>query len=148
MRAGLIAALLVLSATANAGRGGRGFSGGHVTVHGGGGGARVVVHHAPPPAPVVRVQQVYRGPPQVQPVYRGSQVVYREHYVDYNRRPAVLIENYGYRAGYYWVAGSWQWDGREWRWYQGHFEIDPRYAQPQPPPPQQYNGNGGGYYGY
>ena len=35
-------------------------------------------------------------------------------YYNYHRRPAVLVENYAAMDGYFWVAGSWSWNGYEW----------------------------------
>ena len=31
-------------------------------------------------------------------------------------------------AGYFWVSGSWQWNGAEWLWQPGHYEPDPSYS--------------------
>ena len=58
-------------------------------------------------------------------------VVVRERYYDYNRRPGLIVENYGRRPGYYWHRGDWTWDGREWVWGAGRYEVDPAYAQVQ-----------------
>ena len=44
------------------------------------------------------------------------------HYYSYYHRPALIVESYGAMPGYYWVSGSWNWDGNEWLWYPGHFE--------------------------
>jgi hypothetical protein len=54
-----------------------------------------------------------------------SRPVIDVRYYDYNRRPAVLVENYSPLAGYIWVAGSWSWTGYEWTWTAGHYEPDP-----------------------
>lgn len=83
---------------------------------------RVVVHH---PAPPVRVQ-----PARVQPGVRVNPNG-RARYFDEGRRPGLIVENYGRRPGYYWVSGAWQWDGLEWIWYPGHYEVDPAYAPPR-----------------
>ena len=117
MRALVIVMALAGTALAGGrgGGGGRAGGGGRVVVHGGGGGGRVVVHHAP----VARVQ----------PAYVAGRPIARERYVDYNRRPAMYVEHYGRRPGYYWVQGNWQWDGREWIWYPGRYEPDPAYGQ-------------------
>jgi hypothetical protein len=53
--------------------------------------------------------------------------IIREHYYDYRYRPGLIVENYPARAGYYWVAGQWSWDGYEWQWTPGHYEPDPAY---------------------
>lgn len=82
---------------------------------GGGGGGRVVVR-----GPVVRSQ------PGV--VVGGGRGYVRERYYDHGRRPGLIVESYGRRPGYYWVGGSWQWDGREWIWVAGRYEVDPNYG--------------------
>jgi hypothetical protein len=74
------------------------------------------VHHAPALQPVQNRIVVVRNQPAV------------VRYYDYGRPPVPHVESYGYRAGYYWVAGAWQWDGREWIWYPGHYEPDPNYV--------------------
>jgi hypothetical protein len=48
-------------------------------------------------------------------------------YRDYYRRPAVLVESYDPVPGYIWVRGSWAWDGYEWQWQPGHYEVDASY---------------------
>ncbi len=58
------------------------------------------------------------------PYYRP---VINVRYRDYYRRPAVIVENYDNVPGYTWVAGSWNWNGYEWIWAQGHYEIDTSY---------------------
>lgn len=128
VRATVIASLLVVLAKAEAlagggrGGGGRGGGGGGgrpamVRTGGyGGGGPRVVVHHTP----AVRVQPAYVGV--------NNRPYVRERYYDRNRRPTVIVENYGRRPGYYWVQGNYDWDGREWVWYPGHYEPDPAYG--------------------
>jgi opacity protein-like surface antigen len=57
---------------------------------------------------------------------RRPVVQYR--YYDYYQRPTVIAENYPTMAGYYWVAGQWQWSGYEWTWQAGHYEPDPNYT--------------------
>jgi hypothetical protein len=44
------------------------------------------------------------------------------HYYDYRYRPELIVENYGPRDGYAWVAGSWSWNGAEWIWAPGYYE--------------------------
>jgi len=131
MRAFVIASLVLLwsDPAALAGRGGG---------RGGGGGARMVIRSPPPPrvvvhhpAPPVRVQPAMRVQPNVRVVPGG-----RARYFDADRRPPLMIENYGRRPGYYWISGAWQWDGLEWVWYPGHYEVDPNYA----PSRGYYNG--------
>jgi hypothetical protein len=74
------------------------------------------------------------------PIYVQRPVIpYR--YYNYYQRPAIIVENQPPMAGYYWVAGQWQWNGYEWIWQPGHYEPDPAYGTygyPQAP---------GGYYG-
>lgn len=98
------------------GRGGGGGGGGRV-VHGGGGGGHVVVRHTEPA----------RGGPSYG--HGGRVVVTRERYYDRTRQPALVVESYGRRPGYYWVPGNWDWDRSEWIWYPGHYDVDNAYQQ-------------------
>lgn len=66
-------------------------------------------------------------------VYHRPLIRYR--YRDYYRRPAIIVENYDPMPGYVWVAGEWQWNGYEWIWSNGHYEVD-----------TNYDGYGDGYY--
>ncbi|MGN6107476.1 MAG: hypothetical protein ACTHU0_20370 [Kofleriaceae bacterium] len=59
--------------------------------------------------------------------HRYTRPVIRQRYFDYRYRPRVLVENYTPVAGYVWVSGQWQWNGREWLWTAGHYEIDASY---------------------
>jgi hypothetical protein len=52
----------------------------------------------------------------------------REHYYNYGYRPSLIVEDYGPRDGYIFVRGDWQWNGEEWIWMPGHYEVDPAYA--------------------
>ena len=79
------------------------------------GSSRVVVHNGPSYHRVVR-----------RPIYVSRPII-REHYFNYYRRPTLVVENYNTMPGYYWVAGSWSWDGNEWLWQPGHYEPDPNY---------------------
>ena len=117
MKRAVMIVMLLSGAALAGGRGGGGgrVGGGGGRVMGGGGGGRVVVHHTP----VARVAPVYAG---------GRQVV-RTRYYDQRMRPGIIVENYGRRPGYYWVPGNWQWDGREWIWYPGRYEVDQAYGQ-------------------
>jgi hypothetical protein len=54
--------------------------------------------------------------------------VIREHYYNYGYRPSLIVEDYGARDGYIFVRGDWQWNGYEWIWMPGHYEVDPAYA--------------------
>ena len=107
-------------------RGGREFHGGGVVVRGGrewhGGGV------------VVRGGREWHGGGYYggyarHPIYVRRPII-RERYYDYYRRPALIVENYNPIAGYYWVPGSWQWNGYEWVWQPGHYEPDPNYVGP------------------
>lgn len=109
----------------------RDFHGGGVVVRGGhdwhGGG--VVVrdgHDWHGGGHVIRGGGYYGGYAR-RPIYVHRPVI-RERYYDHYRRPSVIVENYGPVAGYYWVAGSWQWNGYEWLWQPGHYEPDPSYV--------------------
>lgn len=59
-----------------------------------------------------------------------SRPIIRDHYYNYYRRPALIVESYGAMPGYYWVAGQWSWNGYEWIWQPGHYEPDPSYVDP------------------
>lgn len=53
-------------------------------------------------------------------------VVDRDHdarvYRDVHRRPPVIVERIGgYRRGFAWVSGEWQWSGYRWQWVPGHY---------------------------
>jgi len=92
----------------------------------------------------VRDGRDYRGGGRVvvrEPYYRHdvrvvrrpifvSRPIIRDHYYNYYRRPALIVENYGAMPGYYWVAGRWTWNGYEWLWQPGHYEPDPNYVDP------------------
>jgi hypothetical protein len=69
----------------------------------------------------------YYGGYARRPIYVHRPII-REHYYDYYRRPALIVENYSSMPGYYWVAGSWTWNGYEWIWQPGHYEPDPNYV--------------------
>ena len=62
------------------------------------------------------------------PIYARSRPVIRYRYVNYYQRPAVIVERPASLAGYFWVNGSWQWNGAEWLWQPGHYEPDPSYS--------------------
>ena len=53
--------------------------------------------------------------------------VIRERYYNVRMRPQIIVENYPSQDGYMWVQGQWAWDGREWQWQSGHYDIDARY---------------------
>jgi len=53
--------------------------------------------------------------------------VIRHRYFDVRVRPTLIVENYQPVPGYVWVAGNWQWNGREWMWTSGYFAPDTRY---------------------
>ncbi len=60
-------------------------------------------------------------------------------YRDYYRRPALVVENYDAVPGYIWTQGTWNWNGYEWIWVSGHYDVDSSY--------DDYNDyNGGAYY--
>lgn len=54
--------------------------------------------------------------------------VVRQRYYDYRVRPTVIVENMEPVPGYVWVAGRWNWNGREWIWMNGHYAPDTRYS--------------------
>jgi hypothetical protein len=57
-----------------------------------------------------------------------SRPVIHHRYYNYRVRPQFIVENYQPMQGYIWVAGQWNWNGYEWMWTSGHYEIDPNYA--------------------
>lgn len=63
------------------------------------------------------------------PIYVSRPII-RGRFFDYYRRPAFIVESYGSRPGYYWVAGQWYWSGDEWLWQPGHYQPDPNYIDP------------------
>ena len=56
--------------------------------------------------------------------------VIRYRYRNYYQRPALVVENIQPVTGYIWVQGDWQWDGYEWQWMPGHYEVDAAYQEP------------------
>ncbi len=38
--------------------------------------------------------------------------------------PAPRIEQVGTRAGFFWIAGHWEWRGTSWEWVNGHWEAE------------------------
>jgi hypothetical protein len=60
------------------------------------------------------------------PIYVQRPVI-RYRYYNHYQRPAIIVENRPPMAGYFWVAGQWQWNGYEWIWQPGHYQPDPAY---------------------
>jgi hypothetical protein len=75
-------------------------------------------------------QPRYHGGVRVvhRPIFVRHRPVIRYRYYNYYQRPAIIVENPRPLAGYYWVNGSWQWNGAEWVWMQGHYEPDPNWT--------------------
>jgi len=103
---------------------------------GGGGGERVVERgpvvrdHRGPVVTHVRVSGGrYVFPGGVVRAYRRP--VFHEHYRDFHRRPAVIVEAYDPVPGYVWVGGNWGWSGAEWVWSPGYWSAA---AEPAPAP--------------
>ncbi|MBA3454851.1 MAG: hypothetical protein H0T42_17315 [Deltaproteobacteria bacterium] len=69
--------------------------------------------------------------------YQRPVIQYR--YRNYYQRPAVIVENMQPVAGYVWSPGKWEWDGYEWQWVPGHYDIDSSYQEPY------YDGYQGSY---
>lgn len=99
--------------------------------------APVVVRRGPAPV-VVRHERraVVRAPVYVangRYVFQGGvtrgyvRPMIRHRYFDVRVRPTLIVENYEPVPGYVWVAGRWQWDGREWIWASGYYAPDARY---------------------
>jgi hypothetical protein len=57
--------------------------------------------------------------------YNRPVIQYR--YRNYYQRPALVVENIQPVSGYVWIQGDWQWDGYEWQWMAGHYEVDQSY---------------------
>ena len=53
--------------------------------------------------------------------------VINSRYRDYYSRPALVAENYDAVPGYIWSAGQWTWNGYEWIWVAGHYDVDQSY---------------------
>jgi len=88
------------------------------------GGGRVIVRND-------RYYRPYYSRPYYsrRPIYVSRPII-REHYYNYYQRPSLILESYGPRAGYFWVAGAWSWDGAEWIWQPGHYQPDESYVEP------------------
>jgi hypothetical protein len=59
--------------------------------------------------------------------HRYNRPVINYHYRNYYQRPALIVENMDPVDGYIWVQGNWSWNGYEWIWQPGHYEVDPSY---------------------
>ncbi len=117
------------------GGGGYGGGGGGVVVRdhrggwgGGGGGGVVVRDHRGYGGPVYRgggpvrvTGGRYMFPGGVVRVY--NRPVIREHYYSYDRRPALIVENYDPVPGDVWIPGNWTWNGVEWIWAPGYWAV-------------------------
>ena len=57
--------------------------------------------------------------------YQRPVIQYR--YRNYYQRPAVIVENIQPVSGYVWSQGKWEWDGYEWQWIPGHYDVDTSY---------------------
>ncbi len=60
--------------------------------------------------------------------YQRPVIQYR--YRNYYQRPALVAENIQPVSGYVWTQGNWQWDGYEWQWIAGHYDVDQSYQEP------------------
>jgi hypothetical protein len=69
----------------------------------------------------------YGGRVVRRPIYVARPYI-GHRYFNYYQRPALIVESYGATPGYFWVAGSWAWNGAEWVWQAGHYEPDPNYV--------------------
>jgi hypothetical protein len=78
---------------------------------------------------------------QRQPVYANNNRFYvnghyhnyyrpviHTRYYNYRYRPQILVENYDPIPGYIWIQGGWNWNGYEWIWTSGHYQVDPAYT--------------------
>lgn len=82
---------------------------------------RVVVQRA---RPTFRNNRFYFSGGRYQH-YQRPVIQYR--YRNYYERPAVFVENMQPVDGYVWSPGQWEWDGYEWQWIPGHYDIDTSY---------------------
>jgi hypothetical protein len=76
---------------------------------------------------IVRNENWHRGGYVRRPIYVSRPYI-GTHYYNRWSRPALIVENYGPRDGYFWVPGAWTWNGAEWIWYPGHYQPDPNYV--------------------
>lgn len=83
---------------------------------------RVVVQRA---RPTFRNNRFYFTGGYYRPYTRP---VINVRYRDYYQRPQILVENYAPVPGYVWVRGHWHWDGYEWQWTPGRYEVDQSYS--------------------
>ena len=60
--------------------------------------------------------------------YRYARPVIQRRYFDYRVRPQIVVESYQPVTGYVWVPGQWQWNGYEWLWTSGHYQVDAGYS--------------------
>lgn len=60
--------------------------------------------------------------------YRYVRPVIHRRYFDYRVRPQIVVENYQPVTGYVWVPGQWQWNGYEWTWTSGYYQVDASYS--------------------
>ncbi len=135
----LAAVVLALSSGAamadrfHGGGGGRGHAQGGVVVHnnGGGyhGGGHVVVNGGYHGRGGYSAPRYYHSRGVARANIWMPRPVIRSHYYHYGYRPALIGENYGYREGYVFVRGDWQWNGYEWMWQPGHYEPDAAYVE-------------------
>jgi hypothetical protein len=104
----------------------------HVTVRGPAVRGPVVRERAvvrePVRGPVVRDRVVVREREHEheRPIVRGAvympRPMIRERYYDFHRRPVLIEENFGFRTGFIWVRGHWDWNGGEWIWMPGFYQ--------------------------
>lgn len=88
--------------------------------HGGGPGPVIRDHRGPTHVRVTNGRYVFPG--GVVRTYRRPEI--HEHYRDFHRRPALIVETYDPVPGYMWVRGGWTWDGGEWVWTPGYWAAE------------------------
>lgn len=55
------------------------------------------------------------------------QMLVQRHY-DHGHRPAPMREHHAHVDGHVWVPGQWAWNGYEWIWQAGRYDVDPAYG--------------------
>jgi hypothetical protein len=53
--------------------------------------------------------------------------VIRQRFFDVRVRPQILVEHHDPVPGYIWANGHWNWNGYEWIWIAGHYQVDSGY---------------------
>lgn len=55
--------------------------------------------------------------------HRAHQPVTHRHF-DQHHRPTAIAETHEYGTGYTWMPGQWTWNGYEWIWQPGYYQVE------------------------